>query len=282
MLSILLPTFNDRCDGLVRTLATQCASTDVAYEILVGDDGSTDQQVVTANRIVNTIPGARFIERDINVGRAAIRNWLARKAQGDWLLFIDADMLIGADDYIIRYRDAARQWPHAVIYGSYTLDNDPDNGLRYRYEASAVRNDTVRHFCSSNFMIRRDLFLAHPFDEAWKEYGYEDVLFYKQIKAAGIRVVYAGAPVVFAHWESNASYMNKTEEALRVLSRHQDDLRGYSQLLELAIKIKQRHLALPLLIIYRLFGRTLRRWLINGQPSVRWFQLYRILYLLRT
>lgn len=280
MLSILLPTYNDRCDGLVRTLAAQCASADgLAYEILVGDDGSTDQEVVASNRVINTIPGARFIERGVNVGRAAIRNWLACEAQGDWLLFIDSDMRISTDDYIIRYRDAARQWPRSVIYGSYTLAEDPEHGLRYRYEAAA-QNGAVRHFCSSNFMIRRDLFLAHPFDETWKEYGYEDVLFCKNMETAGIPVVHGGAPVVFTHWEGNASFMNKTEEALRVLWRHRDIMRGCSRLLELALTIRQRHLTFPFLVFYKMFGHTLRQRLVNGRPSAKWFQFYRLLYLL--
>lgn len=129
-------------------------------------------------------------------------------------------------------------------------------------------------------MIRRDLFLAHPFDETWKEYGYEDVLFCKNMETAGIPVVHGGAPVVFTHWEGNASFMNKTEEALRVLWRHRDIMRGYSRLLELALTIRQRHLTFPFLVFYKMFGHTLRQRLVNGRPSAKWFQFYRLLYLL--
>lgn len=282
MLSVLLPTYNDRCDELVRILATQCTSAVIDYEILVGDDGSTDPAVIAANSTINTIPGARLMLHGTNIGRAAIRNRLAREAKGDWLLFIDADMMIDTDDYITRYIEAARQFPDGVLYGSYTLAMDERHGLRYRYESAAAQKGASRHFCSSNFMIRRSLFLTHPFDESWKEYGYEDVLFCKTMKDAGIRIVHAGAPVTFTHWESNLSYMNKTEEALRVLWRHRDVLRGYSQILELALSISRRHLSAPLRLCYRLFGRQLRHWLITGQPSVKWFQLYRLLYLLRT
>ena len=78
-LSILIPTYNNVCFELVKTLQAQAALlSDFEYEILVADDGSTDLSTITANRKINEIENCRYIEREKNVGRSAIRNFLAK------------------------------------------------------------------------------------------------------------------------------------------------------------------------------------------------------------
>lgn len=50
-LSILIPTYNNVCFELVKTLQAQAALlSDFEYEILVADDGSTDLSTITGNR----------------------------------------------------------------------------------------------------------------------------------------------------------------------------------------------------------------------------------------
>ncbi len=89
-LSILIPTYNNVCIELVRSLQAQASllsspsessseSSDFKYEILVADDGSTDKATIEGNRIINTLPHCRYMEREKNVGRAVIRNFLAKR-----------------------------------------------------------------------------------------------------------------------------------------------------------------------------------------------------------
>ncbi len=96
-LSILIPTYNNVCFELVKTLQAQaallskskvCSSStesfspsDFKYEILVADDGSTDKTTVENNRTINTLPNCRYIERERNVGRAVIRNFLGKRSK---------------------------------------------------------------------------------------------------------------------------------------------------------------------------------------------------------
>ena len=74
-ISILIPTYNDRCAPLVETLQQQACTLDINYEIIVADDGSTDAGVLSANRSINQLPCCRMIECRENRGRAAIRNF---------------------------------------------------------------------------------------------------------------------------------------------------------------------------------------------------------------
>lgn len=113
-LSILIPTYNNVCLELVKSLQAQASllysssdslssSSHFEYEILVADDGSTDERTIEGNRIINTLLHCRYIERKENVGRAAIRNFLAREAKYTWLLFIDSNMNIISHQYLANY-----------------------------------------------------------------------------------------------------------------------------------------------------------------------------------
>ena len=89
-LSILIPTYNDVCTDSVNTLMQQAESIgDLRFEIIVADDASTDENVGEANRAIDRMTNCRYIRRENNVGRAAIRNFLAQEARYEWLLFVD-------------------------------------------------------------------------------------------------------------------------------------------------------------------------------------------------
>ena len=93
--SILIPTYNHRCFPLVKELARQASLLErLRWEIIVAEDGSTDEWAIEANAQVNSIAHCRQIVLPGNLGRAAIRNYLASRARHSWLLFIDSDKSI--------------------------------------------------------------------------------------------------------------------------------------------------------------------------------------------
>ena len=287
-LSILIPTFNDLCVNLVEGLRLQAEETGITYEILVADDGSTDEDVVRQNSAINQWANCHFLRQQNNIGRAAIRNLLARTAQHEWLLFIDSDMTLVRPDYIAKYLsfDGA-----AVIDGGVVIGGDAEalrGNLRYRYEKSAEHEHTVekrqqnpyRDFHTANFLIRRELMLSHPFDERFRHYGYEDVIFGKQLRAAHIAITHIDNPMGFCTFESNPDFVSKTEEGLHTLLLFRNELRGYSRLLTLVDGI---HIPLILSIIrlsHRLFGTLIRRNLCGQRPNLLLFKLYKLGYYL--
>ena len=207
-LSILIPTYNDLCVRLVDDLRQQAEAAGFDYEILVADDGSTDTDVITKNSEINQWPHCHYLRQSQNIGRAAIRNHLARQARYDHLLFIDSDMTLVRPDYLSRYVSTAGD---DVIDGGVCIGGDADalkGNLRYRYEKAAEHEHTAekrrlhpyQDFHTANFLIRRNLMLAHPFDERFRHYGYEDVLFGKQLRADRIAIttsttLWASAPL---------------------------------------------------------------------------------------
>ena len=279
-ISILIPTYNDRCDGLVGELHRQAEALDLRYEIIVADDGSTDSEVMERNRAVGSLSHCRLIERGTNSGRAAVRNFLVRQARYDMLLFIDSDMVVCRQDFLRRYAEAEA----AVVYGGVVIRNVQAGNLRSMYEKASEHEHTVekrrqspyQDFHTANFMIRRDVMLSHPFDMRFRHYGYEDVLLGKSLQRDGIAILHIDNPLSFEIYESNADFVSKTEEGLRTLYQFRDELRGYSHLLAWADRLPH----FPVRLWHRLFGPWERRNLKGSNPSLRLFSLYRLGYYL--
>ena len=285
-LSILVPTYNGDCRAMVTELHHQGeAVAGLSYEIIVADDGSTDRRTVEQCReTVEHLPHCRFIDRRVNSGRAAIRNFLAREARYEWLLFLDCDMAIPSCHFLHDYLCADAP---DIAYGGYVVGPGDAANLRYRYEraceplhrAEERRKHPFLHFHTCNFMVRRDVLLSHPFDERFRHYGYEDVLFGKQLRQAGIGIVHLDNPAGFFTFEDNARFVSKTEEGLRTLRLFRDDLHGYSQMLDFADTLSAPARFL-LRLWHRLAGGAERRLLCGSHPSLRLFKLYKLGYFL--
>ena len=287
-LSILIPTYNDLCFTLVGDLRQQAEEAGIDYEILVGDDGSTDAEVIEKNRKICKWPHCHYLIQIQNIGRAAIRNFLAKEAHHDWLLFIDSDMTIARVDYLSKYLAMEGS---EVVDGGVIIGGDADTlkgNLRYLYEKTSEQEHTAekrqqhpyQDFHTANFLIRRDLMLAHPFDERFRHYGYEDVLFGKQLRAKGVKITHIDNPLGFSTFEENTQFILKTEEGLRTLHQFQSDLRDYSRLLTLVEGI---HLPIILSLIrcwHKLFGKWERKTLCGSHPRLRLFKLYQLGYYL--
>ena len=285
-LSILIPTYNDLCVKLVGDLRQQAEQTGIGYEILVGDDGSTDHEVVSENRQIDQWAHCRYLVQPQNTGRAAIRNRLAREARYDWLLFVDSDMTVVRPDYIGQY---VAQDNADVVDGGVTIGGDAEvlkQNLRYLYEKASEHEHTAemrqkkpyQDFHTANFLIRRDLMLSHPFDERFRYYGYEDVLFGKQLRADHIAIKHIDNPMGFCTFESNPDFVSKTEEGLHTLYQFQSELRGYSRLITLVEGI---HIPLILSLIrlsHRLFSGLIRHNLCGRHPSLKLFKFYKLGY----
>ncbi len=292
-LSIVLPIYNGNCTEIVGRLHEQAealAPQGLSYEIIVADDGSTDENLIQANRSINALNNCRYVERGFNAGRAAIRNYLACEAKHDWLLYLDADMLILKPDFLERYlkRPDEEEVVDGGVYTEPDLWKTMSVNLRCLYESNASRHFSAEQrqrnpyhdFHTANFLIRREVMLSHPFDERFRRYGYEDVLLGKQLKQSGIAIAHIDNPAGFASFEGNESFVAKTEEGLRTLYQFRRELRGYSRLLTFVDGIHLGAVRTCLRLWHRLFGRLERALLCSRHPNLKVFKLYKIGYYL--
>lgn len=330
-LSILIPLYNQVGVALAMALSKQveqCAKEEkkknegkgnandtisLGFEIIFADDGSADATARQRNAIIAQLPYCQYIERPKNVGRSAIRNFLAHTAHYSHLIFLDGDVAIKRGNFVQTY--LAHRNDADVIIGTLHFSRmqvacdtaediightkrakeetkkttEPvlyDDNLKYRYEQQFLAKHPVKKrmqqpyasFRTTNFMVRRDLLLAYPFDETFHEYGYEDTLFGKQLKEHGATLIHLDNAATIADYEDNATFVAKTEESLRTLAAHSHQLQGYSTLLHTANKLKCLHLLPLIAFVFELFKGLLHKNLCSNSPSVFLFNVYKLGY----
>ena len=295
MLSILLPVYNCSCVALVTELQRQCVECKADFEIIVADDGSLSgaigmnkacQYLIVENKVIEHLKGIRYIIREKNVGRSAIRNFLVSQAKGDRLLFIDGDLSLNNPSFIRNYLQAEGD----VVVGGIAIGGNPDQwkgNLRYRYERQCEAINTVEsrqsqpyQHLATNLLVRRSVLGEKPYDENISHYGYEDVLLGKRFQQQQVAIKHIENPVLFCDFEDNASYLAKTEEALRTLFAFRKELKGYSRLLDKAECIERLHLSPLFVTAYKLFNEPIKNCLLGNKPNVFWFNIYKLLYYL--
>jgi glycosyltransferase involved in cell wall biosynthesis len=126
--SIIVPVYNNPRD-LQECLTALVASAGSDSEIIVVDDGSTDQTQSVATRM-----GVNVLRLAKNAGPSSARNYGAQHAQGDILFFVDADLVV-TPAAVSRVRKAFDDDPSvAAVFGSY------DTGPRATGVVSQYRN----------------------------------------------------------------------------------------------------------------------------------------------
>jgi GT2 family glycosyltransferase len=186
-ITVVIPVYNAGAT-LAECLTRLCNSTFAEFEIVMVDDGSTDQsRAIAANFPVRVVPTAG------RVGPGAARNLGARVAEGDVLLFIDSDVMVRRDTVeriaaCFENRDVegvvavqAADMRHRDLVSQYK-----NIWMRWTY---ARKTGDVPLFYTTAAAIRRDAFLsAGGFDPGYATPNVEDTAFGQRLAQLGIRV----------------------------------------------------------------------------------------------
>lgn len=286
MLSILIPTYNYDCRELVSELNRQAVQLHIEYEILVADDFSTEEYKKLM-REINQWPECRFLEMDRNVGRAVIRNTLARKSSYPYLLFLDADAGIASPSFLENYLEQATST--SVLYGGLIYPEEvPPVGMRLRYyygikkeqlTLAQRRHAPYQKFNSINFFVARELFMRVQFDESFVSYGHEDTYFGLQLQQHEIPIFHIDNPVIHYNLDDDAEFLRKTRMAVRGLYEKREMLEEGSGLLHLLKRLNAGHLVTVLALYFNLRRKSLERKLSGPKPSIRLLSWYKLGYL---
>lgn len=85
-ISIIIPAYNAAA-FLAEAIESALAQTHAASQVIVVDDGSTDETAGVAEKFGDTV----MLLRQPNAGVSAARNYGAAQTSAEWLLFLDAD-----------------------------------------------------------------------------------------------------------------------------------------------------------------------------------------------
>jgi len=184
-LSVLIPVYNWDVSELLLRLIAQIRSLPRPgnVEIIVMDDGSSKRYEIDSSLLL--CPLVHYHAFAENRGRAAIRKKLLQEANGEYILFLDADMLPDDDRFLHRYIEYAEGGSDIVCGGiSYRQCRQKDGDYSfYLYKSSqtevvaADRRQSIpwRYLFTSNVMVRRQVARTVPFDSRFAGYGFEDI-----------------------------------------------------------------------------------------------------------
>lgn len=99
--SIIIPTYN-RSSFLKRTVQTICKQRYSNFELIIVDDGSTDNTSEIVKQLQDTDPRIKYIHQ-VNSERGAARNKGFLSAQGEYVVFFDSDDFMHEDHLSVLY-----------------------------------------------------------------------------------------------------------------------------------------------------------------------------------
>jgi O-antigen biosynthesis protein len=212
MVSVVMPVLNNW------VLTAQCLSSlsvvseDVPFEIIVVDNGSSDETTERLQRIVHV----RSIRNETNIGFVGACNQGARAARGRYILFLNNDTVVTAG-FLRSMVDLARQDRRVGLVGAKLVY--PDG--RLQEAGGIVWNDSVHiawnfgrydspakpeynyvkevDYCSGACLLARKDILESVgfFDELYSPAYCEDTDLAFSVRAAGYKVVYQPKAIVF-------------------------------------------------------------------------------------
>lgn len=137
--SIIIPCYNSAALLAEQLAALSCQRWDEPWEVIVADNGSTDDPAAVVARFQERLPNLRLIDASARPGAAFARNQGAKAARGEQLSFLDADDVAGEGwlaaigaalerhDFVASRHDFSRLNPPAVLASRH---NSQSEGLQ--------------------------------------------------------------------------------------------------------------------------------------------------------
>lgn len=186
--TVAIPTYN-RYELLkinLEILIKQIISINQQGELLVIDDGSTDQTIELLEDYKNKYPdNFRFIINPSNLGITKTRNLLVNNAQGKYIIFIDSDVF-SPDNLILEHLNALMNNPDIICQGNLILTYDFNNLTK---KFNPFTDYSRAFFDTANVSVEKAKIVeAGGFDENFLGYGWEDLELGIRLKKMGLKV----------------------------------------------------------------------------------------------
>ena len=200
--SVIIPTYNrlpilKKC---IQSLENQQYKQPIkGYEIILVDDGSTDQTIEWLEQSQVDFPHVRWFCQS-HQGPAAARNLGVEKATGDTIIFIDSDLVV-TETFLQSHAKALNQAyetsDKVFTYGRVINTCNFDNPIAEPYK---ITDFSAAYFATGNVAIARHLLIeAGLFDTQFQLYGWEDLELGVRLKNMGLKLIKCPDAVGY-HW----------------------------------------------------------------------------------
>ncbi|MBL1210592.1 glycosyltransferase [Geminocystis sp. GBBB08] len=203
--SVVIPTYNRlpilrKC---LLALENQQFDTDLVknYEIIVVDDGSTDETISWITTEKASLPHVKLFTQN-HKGAATARNLGIQKAIGDWIIFIDSDLVV-TSSFLQAHGKALVKAQKSInsdrifTYGAVINTSNFDDPTSEPYK---ITDFSAAYFATGNVAIAKKwLIEAGLFDPMFKQYGWEDLELGIRLKKLDLKLIKCPKAVGY-HW----------------------------------------------------------------------------------
>ncbi len=153
MLSVIIPVYNEakRLERTVTTVGSYLKKRSPSWEIVISEDGSTDDSHKIGLRLSKKDRRIRIVHSDKRLGKGGGIRQGIRAARGDILLFYDADMAVPAEE-ISKHLPLLKKYDFVI-------------GSRVERGLIANRQPWHREFLGSGFSTFTSVLFALPFKD---------------------------------------------------------------------------------------------------------------------
>lgn len=198
--SVVIPCY--RCAPTVaRAVASVAAQTTSVLELILVDDGNTDDTVWVLDSLRGQYPEGwlKLITLSENGGAASARNAGWSAAQGEYIAFLDADDSWHPRKIELQYQFMQSQ-PDVAVSGhghkqEVQVSPPPDVDIPVFYDLSRTYVLLKNPFITPSFMVRRDIALRFLAGRRHME----DHLFLMQVSDAGLRIAKTRTPLALIY-----------------------------------------------------------------------------------
>lgn len=181
MISIVIPLYNKE-QSIAQTLDSVISQEGADFEVVIVDDGSTDHSYTIAKGYADRDSRIHLYQQE-NGGPGKARNTGVKIAQGDWILFLDADDEL-LPNALKTYALFINKQPKANMFLMEMLVTDGKNSrIPIEYKEGFIKFPFFAHYmgmlypCSGSMLFRKTLCDSHPFNESYRRYEDLDRLF---------------------------------------------------------------------------------------------------------
>ncbi|WP_027383100.1 glycosyltransferase family 2 protein [Epilithonimonas caeni] len=288
-LSICIPVYNFDVNELVNDLYSQIALDNLDAEIIIIDDASK-KEFIDKNRGLES-KSDQFIFLNKNIGRSKIRNLFTEYSDSEYLLFLDCDGKIIDKNFLRKYFDFINGKNPDVIYGGRKVDEkepEPEYGLRWKF-ATERENLPVKErikmpyssFQTNNFIVRKSILEKVPFNEGITQYGYEDLIFAKDLFKIKVKIEHIDNPIFNNDVETNVIFLAKADQSAKSLSqliKKDKDIERISKikLAKAYFRLKRTGGIFIYRLIYKLSKSYIEKKLLGGHASLKVLDFYKL------
>ena len=202
------------------------------------------------------------------------------------MLFLDCDAKIISENFLQNYFQFIKENKESkVVFGGFEVEQGALT-LRKKYslerEIVPLKKRKLAPYSSFrgiNFLVKKEILQQFPFDENLKNYGYEDLIFSKNLELKKVVISHFENPVLHGDEETTDVFLFKTKIAiqnLRKIHKNNPDFVRDMKLIKAYQKIKDKRL----LSVYKNFFKISKSFLINKlhqeNPNLRYFDLYKL------